>query len=190
MNSMRLFSILFLLASFIAPVANAAHYVSAEVGVVDTTLSYGYADSHKTTLVGRVATGYLWENPVNDRWQYGFEIGFENFNKVNKHFQDIDVKYHQFQVDALGVVDYSLSEKVDFFAKLGLAYAKRKLSAESETSFIFSQYNGVFHDGFAKGVVGVGYNLTEHVNLNVSMENNFGYHHPTRNLLAGIKYTF
>ncbi|MBI2790880.1 MAG: outer membrane beta-barrel protein [Gammaproteobacteria bacterium] len=172
---------------FVSP-AYCAPYLSGQLGATDVTLTYttpySFSDSHKITPISRVAGGYLWEN--DEHFKYGLEAGFENFHSVKEDFHQIELKYHQFQIDTLGVIDYYPGKRLDLFVKAGAAYAKQTASMSALQISGSGSYNKVF----PKAVVGVGYNVTQNVNLNISLENNFNYESPKRDLLAGVKYTF
>jgi len=185
---MNSFKSLFVCSLIFTSPAYCAPYLSGQLGATNATLTYttpySFADSHKTTLISRIAAGYLWEK--NDCLKYGIEAGFENFHSVKKDFHQIELKYHQFQIDTLGVIDYYLKKKLDLFAKAGAAYSKQTGSANTLQASVSASFNKVF----PKAVIGVGYDLTHNVNLNISLENNFNYETPKRNLLLGLKYSF
>ena len=168
--------------------AYCAPYLSGQIGATTVTTNintpYSSFTSDKTALLTRLAVGYMWEN--NASLHYGIEAGYENLHRVKQSYQQIVLEGRQYQIDTVGVIDYFFCKRWDVFAKAGVAYTKRTVSANYPAAF----YSGAYDRFAPKAVVGVGYNLTNHVNLNLSLENNFKNVSPKRDLLAGIKYTF
>lgn len=184
------FSNKLILCSLIAfhSTAYCAPYLSGQIGatVIPFTISTPYSsfESDKTALLTRLAVGYMWGNNAN--FQYGIEAGYENLHRVKESFQQIALEARQYQIDAVGVIDYFFCKRWDVFAKAGAAYTKRTVAANYQAIY----FSGAYDRFSPKVVVGVGYNLTNHLNLNLSLENNFKHVAPQRDILAGIKYSF
>lgn len=184
------FSNKLILCSFMAfhSTAYCAPYLSGQIGatIVPFTFSTPYSsyEIDKTALLTRLAVGYMWEN--NASLQYGIEAGYENLHRVKQSYQQFVLEARQYQIDTVGVVDYFFCKRWDVFAKAGAAYTKRTVSG----NYRQASYSGAYDKFSPKVALGVGYNLTNHVNLNISLENNFQDVSPHRDLLAGIKYTF
>jgi opacity protein-like surface antigen len=180
----------FLFCSLIAcnSTAYCAPYLSGQIGGASVPFSFSTPYSSyqidKTTLVTRLAIGYLWgENGI---LQYGIETGYEHLHRVKESSYQITLATHRYQIDALGVIDYFFCKNWDVFAKAGAAYTKQSLSASYEQTT-----HSVSLDKFSpKAVIGVGYNVTSSVNLNLSWEKNFNNPLSGSGLLAGIKYSF
>lgn len=117
---------------------------------------------------------------------YGIEAGYENLHRVRQSYQQIVLEGRQFQIDTVGVIYYFFCKRWDVFAKAGAAYTKRTVTG----NYRQATYTGDYDKFSPKVVLGVGYNLTNHVNLNFSLENNFKDVTPHRGVLVGIKYTF
>ncbi len=117
--------------------------------------------------------------------QYGIEAGYENLHRVKESFQQLTLEARQYQIDTVGVIDYLFCKRWDMFAKAGAAYTKRTVTG----NYRQATYTGAYDKFSPKVVLGVGFNLTNHVNLNLSLENNFKDVTPHRDVLAGIKYT-
>lgn len=78
-------------------------------------------------------------------------------------------------VDLLGVVDFYATQKVDVFAKAGTQYIRHA------------------YDHFSpKAAVGIGYDVLENVNVNLSLDHTFLSHHQgdISALMAGVKFNF
>lgn len=168
--------------------AYCAPYLSGQIGatIVPITIStpYNSFTNDKTALLTRLAVGYMWEN--NASLHYGIEAGYENLHPVKQSYQQLVLEARQYQIDTVGVIDYFFCSKWDVFAKAGAAYTKRTVTGNSREG----TYTGAYDKFSPKAAVGVGYNVTNHVNLNISLENNFKNISPKRDLLAGIKYSF
>lgn len=162
-------------------------YVSGQIGAINVTFGfstpYNSYEIDKTALLTRLAVGYLWSE--NGILQYGIEAGFQNLHHVEATSYQITLGTHQYQIDTVGVIDYYFCRKWDVFAKAGAAYNKRFFSVNYQQE----SDSGSLAKLAPKAVLGIGYNLTQHVNLNLSWEKNFKTFKGS-DLLAGIKYTF
>lgn len=179
----------------------AAPYVSGEVGY------FGYGNNnpfknmfdnrHSDAIgaTGRLSAGYLWD--VADCIKLGVEAGFSGNQNVDLKVDGTKIaKYKRFGVDALAVADYSVTPEFDVFAKAGATYVHQRITSDLDAV----DFTGSSSHVVPKAVIGVGYNVSENVNLNMSLNHefqkrsshdSFGSFAPgATSLLAGIKYNF
>lgn len=194
-------SFLFSLLMISTPVLSAP-YVSAELGLT------GYGNNNvwqnifssdaknEKVLTGRIAGGYLWD--VNSCVSLGLEAGIfgnQDFKETVYYFSD-EFTYKRKGIDALAVADFSVTECFDVFAKAGAAYLKQTYAFRDMSSGVYS-YSFSSTPIVPKAVLGAGYNISDNVNLNLSVGHEFYINSGFLNtapgatsVLAGLKYTF
>lgn len=142
-------------------------YVSAQMGVSDKP----YANYESKKFVGRVAYGYLW-NP-NEIVKLGLEAGANMFE--NNHYvgnTGVPASGYQgtvkrFGFDILGVLDFYATQRLDLFAKAGPSYTFQKFKYTSTANEPAKSHKDVVALKFA---VGVGYDVSENINLYLTRE--------------------
>ncbi|MFI4937096.1 MAG: outer membrane protein [Candidatus Berkiellales bacterium] len=191
----------------VSSTAYSAPYISGQLGVV----GYGnnaifknlFDNDDQYAASGRVAAGYLWD--INNCLKMGLETGFtinsdKNLDTVDFWNNHIDVDYKRWSADLLGVVDFYATERFDLFAKAGVAYVSEKVEARISNPWGVNVSGSVSNEKYVpKAVIGAGYNVTNNVNLNVSLNHEFDRNSRSdfslsvpgaTSVLAGIKYTF
>lgn len=182
----------------------AAPYVAGEVGYFGygnnnpfrNLFSNKYDDAIGAT--GRLSAGYLWD--IADCLKLGVEAGLSGNQNVDLKVDGTKIaKYKRFGVDALAVVDYNITSEFDVFAKAGATYAHQRLTSNNEVVDL-NDITGTHARIVPKAVIGAGYNVTENVNVNMSLNHEFQRNTSNTffaksapgatSLLAGIKYTF
>jgi outer membrane immunogenic protein len=197
---------LILSSLIISAPALAGPYISGQVG------AFGYGEKNnpienlfdnddEIRATGRLAGGYTWD--VNDCLKVGLEAGVNGFEDVDSSiiFADfnsinvIDLEYSRWSLDALAVVDYQATQKFDLFAKAGPAYVREKVAIDT-FGVEFSRSHGTV---VPKAIVGVGYDVTNNVNLNLSLSHEFKRDNQnsifdavpsTTSALVGLQYNF
>lgn len=193
---------------FLPHLALATPFISGEVGY------FGYGNNHYyknlfdyddgTGITGRIATGYLWE--IASCTQFGLELGFSAFSHIgigeSSYYYDQHIKYARYGADALAILDYHFTKRFDIFAKAGVAYSHQKFSVDYRYNDGISRTSGSEHDSamvFApKAVLGVGYDVTDNINLNVSFNHEFQrrgsalsrYSPGVSSMSLGLRYSF
>lgn len=194
----------FLTAALLSQAVFAGPYAAIEGGVNGyggNNIYDNFFESEGKGPVGRLSAGYLWD--LNDRFQIGLETGF------SKYFKDLkangtdwwndtswNARYKRWDVDLLGVVDFHATERFNLFAKAGAAYANQKTSASifmQNTTYTYSDTDNIVSP---KAVIGMGYDVTDNVNLNLSLNHTIHINRRDNSdlgataVLAGIKYNF
>jgi hypothetical protein len=151
----------------------AAPYVTAQGGAYS-------AEGFNIGGTGRIGAGYLWD--VQPRVKLGVETGFQLYQDIGDSFETDKRK----SIDLLGVVETNPIGKMTVFAKAGPAYTMEKSQKK------YSEYKS---DAFVpKGVIGVGYNLSDKINANVSVNHEFGGKDlstsSATSVMAGINFKF
>lgn len=193
MRNIKKLSLLILSSvAFIVPAYAESAYVVGQVG-------HSYADSeynglrlsqdkhHSSGITGRVAGGYEWNNlstlgntPENTNTfclNYGIELGYQYYNNApNNNFYHWNG--HRHTIDLLGVLDIDVNPLIDVFVKLGPALTKTQYISDNTV--------------VAKVIGGVGYNLTDNINLNLAYTHEFGREHVSSisSVLGGVKFSF
>lgn len=180
-------------------VANGAPYVGAELGAFgygNNNVAKNLFESHRSDdrgVTGRVSAGYLWD--ITNAVKLGVEAGVsKNQNKTVVEFDDANLKFKKWGLDTLAVADFAVNDCMNVFAKAGTTYTHNKFAANAY-NLEYSVSNSVV---VPKAVIGAGYNVSENINLNVSLNHEFErnssndskYSPGTSSVLAGIKYSF
>ncbi len=172
-NHKKLSITLFSLLAVFSVSVFAGPYVTGQAGVAgigeNNNLYKNIFSSEKNThgATGRLGVGYL--GNINDDVKLGLETGYQLYQEVG-HKKENKSRRHSF--DVLGVADYGLGEDVNLFAKAGAAVTHGTT--------------------LPKGVIGVGYNVSKQVNLNLSLSQEFkkGETPAASSILGGISYHF
>jgi outer membrane immunogenic protein len=194
----------FLTAALLSQAVFAGPYAAIEAGVNgygNNNIYENFFETESNGPVGRLSAGYLWD--LNNRLGVGLETGF------SKYFKDLKVNgrdwwsdsswnvcYKRWDVDLLGVVDFHATEKFNIFAKAGAAYVNQKISGtifEQNTTYHLSN-SDIDNIVSPKAVIGMGYDVTDNVNLNLSLNHTIDINRDVdlgaTAVLAGIKYNF
>ena len=175
-------------------------YVSGQIGRFgsgdvdpDTTIDHGMA--------ARIAAGYTWD--TTKRIKLGLETGLTGFQTThvktyfaNDPINSFDVDLSRTNVDILGVFDLFVTKRFDLFAKLGWAYQTQKVS--SRTSMVTDITPARDNGNGLKLALGLGYNITPQVNLNLEVSGQSGGDGPYLNdhvhgigtTMLGLRYKF
>jgi outer membrane immunogenic protein len=193
----------FLTAALLSQAVFAGPYAAIEAGVNgygNNNIYENFFETESNGPVGRLSAGYLWD--LNNRLGVGLETGF------SKYFKDLkangtdwwsdtswNASYKRWDVDLFGVVDFHATEKFNIFAKAGAAYVNQKISGSiftQDTTYHISDTDNIVSP---KAVIGMGYDVTDNVNLNLSLNHTIHINRAQSDLgatavLAGIKYNF
>lgn len=126
-------------------------------------------DNALRAATGRIGAGYLWN--AERCLKLGLEAGFQGYQN-----QDIQVdpyfnyKYQRSSFDFMAVADFTPNSKIDIFAKVGPAFVMQKHNFYVPYYYAYSESENVT---VPKAVVGIGYNVNEAINLNLSLNHEF-----------------
>lgn len=178
--------------SFSAFNAHAVPYLSGQIGyygqgtndVVDNLFNH----NTDRQLTGRFAGGYEWS--MNDLYNLGLEAGLNGYKKtqVDIGHTGINLLARRTSLDVLGVINGFVTPEINVFAKAGLALVKQKYPAQYQRiPFLSMTENNIV----PKMVMGVGYDLSDNVNVNLSLNHEFkrnDFAPAASALLVGIQY--
>ena len=169
--SSKITLISFCTSLFLASSAYASPYINAQVGffgfeVVNTT-PYSSSEEHNLGANLRIGVGKLWS--VNDCLQLGLETGANVFGSHGDTLLNGTIDYDRYSFDLLAVADQHITRRFDIFAKAGFAYAKDEYTFRN---FLFN--HTISNSAIVpKGVLGIGYDVTERINLNLAYNKEF-----------------
>lgn len=141
----------------------------------------------------RLFVGSKWDN--TSAFKHGVEVGINKYETLNAQLnmplnkQILNTNLKRQGLDVLGVIDYSMPQNVDLFAKGGVAYIKQtgetsvKTYSHDPVGAIFQHADLVHEEKVAdvkqsrilpKAVVGAGYNFSSKHSVNVNYSYVFG----------------
>ncbi len=188
--SSKIAFITFCLALLNATPALSTPYVSGEIGFfgveVTSNTPFSYSEDNYLGAVGRIGLGNLW--PVNDCLQVGLEAGGNIFGSHGDSYFNGSMDYDRYSFDLLAVADQHITRRFNIFAKAGVAYAKDEVSFSDYNFYQSTSSSGVV----PKGVLGIGYDLTKRINVNLAYNKEFNANNvdAISFLTAGLKVNF
>lgn len=152
--------------------AKAGPYIGVNVGAgrMDT-VSIGHENAKyklKEELGGLAAgldIGYLWEQ---EKLEYGAEFGFDTYAENSYKLDDQNSKYKGYNFDLLSVVKYKFNPQWSLFGKAGIAYVNQKTTGDTKKNL-----NDNNKEIKPKAAFGVGYNITENLEINAEYSHVF-----------------
>lgn len=136
-----------------------------------------HTDENDQKTTGRISAGYL-ADISNSRFKVGIESGLQGSLpfKANDYW---DTKIKRWSFDIVGVADFYATPKLDLFAKLGAAYTSHHISSNDF-------YSETIHETVPKAALGIGYDVTPCVNLNLSLSHEFSDNANVPSLTAAL----
>lgn len=142
----------------------------------------------------RIGGGYQWD--MNNCLKLGAEAGFNGFQDIkDRDYPLAQAKLSRWSVDALAVADYLVTSDIDLFAKAGPAYVHQKASV----NLLGNEFSHTHSAIVPKAVIGVGYNVADNVNVNLSLNHEFKRDNQdsifdalpaTTSAMVGVKFNF
>lgn len=180
------------------------YYIQGELGMV--ALSAGTHDMFNPIFnpaggAGRLSVGHLWGD---NNFNYGLETGLMYYPHADMDsfiFADTTTTYKGYNFDILGVIKYTFDSGFSLFGKAGGAYVHQNATSSLDISvdgISVSTSTSASGSRVAPEVaLGVGYQLTSNLGLNLTADTVFAgtpsASNPvatTNSLLLGLAYRF
>ena len=176
-----------LLLSPTVAVAYGSSFINIQLGAYHESVAQ---DDSGSFLTGRFGIGYLWD--ISPNFRVGAEIGLNGFSDIETTvmvddpvFDDfpLDILVQRFIIDALAVFELSMNPCWDLFAKAGVAHVKQEYFAGDyyyDYGYLFEPYYlnpGSHTANVPKVALGIGYNIDDRLNMNLSFEREFADNH-------------
>lgn len=164
-------------------------YVQGQVGYSNSNVADSAVNATSTSdehIAGRISVGYVLLE--KDKWDMGTELGWGSYgNTTATDSKGGSEKASTTATDIDLVASYHINQKVSLITKGGLAYERLNDNYADETNSSVKPLLGI----------GIGYNLSSHVQANLSYDHIFGDSSNTSGgvptldtVFAGVKYSF
>ncbi len=147
-------------------------YIQAQGGIggMDTKKVSNWNYNLREGLAYRLSAGYLFGE---SNFNYGLEAGYESYPNNTYDLSILNAKYSGSNVDVLGVAKYSFSPDATGFyvvGKAGAAYITQKTELSIANVNVYNDTESAIKP---EAAIGVGYDFTKNLGLDVSYSHIF-----------------
>jgi opacity protein-like surface antigen len=171
----------------------AGSYINVQAGTTNSHAINGWiANDKKSVPTVRLSAGM--KGAISDQLKVGLELGTQGYARRSQSFGPARATSSRWSLDGLGVADVYFSKRFDVIAKAGLAYvnAKNRLDLQNVGVNLGQDIKNSSYV-VPKAALGLGFNVTENINLNVFVNHEFSKNSNSSgltSLLGGVQFQF